>query len=68
MLTYTNRHWIEHPKHVIRSWSPNKKRQLSRVVDGRHSKHKVKTSAATKNQKSLLKFAGFTVSHPPEQA
>ena len=33
MLTYTDRHWIEHPEHVIRSWSHKKKRQLFRVLD-----------------------------------
>ena len=64
LLTYRDRHWIEHPEHVIRSWFHKKKRQLLRLLDGWHSKHKTKTAAAIKNQKSLLEFAGFTVSHP----
>ena len=68
MLTYTDRHWIEHPEHVIRSWSHKKKRELLRVLDGWHLKHKAETTAAVKNQKFLLEHAGFTVSHPPEQA
>ena len=68
MLAYIDRHWIEHPEHVIRSWLHKKKRNLLCVLDGWHSKHKVKTTAATKNQKSLLEFAGFTVSRPPDQA
>ena len=26
--TYTDRHWIKHPEHVIRSWSHKKKRHF----------------------------------------
>ena len=61
------RHWIKHSEHVIRRWSYKKKRQLLRVLDGWHSKHKTETIAAAKNQKSLREFAGFTVLHPPER-
>ena len=67
MLDYFDRHWIEHLEYVIRGWSYKRKRQLLRVLDGWHSKHKAETTAATMNQKSLLGFADFTVSHPPEQ-
>ena len=67
LLTYTNRNWIEHPKHTIRNWSHKKKRQLLRVLDGWHSKHKAETTVAVKNQKFLLEFVGFMISHPPER-
>ena len=68
MLAYTDRHCIEHPEHVIKSWSHKKERHPLCVLDGWHSKHKAETTATTKNQKSLLEFAGFTVSRPPDQA
>ena len=68
MLYYFDGHWIEHPEHTIRSWSYRKKRQLLRVLDGWHSKHKAEITTATANMKSLLDYADFTVSHPPEQA
>ena len=67
MLNYFDSHWIEYLEHAIRSWPYKRKHQLLRALDGWHSKHKAETTAATVNQKSLLKFAGFTVSHPPEQ-
>ena len=68
LLAYTDRKWIKHPEKIIKSWSHKKKRHLLCTLDGWHSKHKAETTAVTKNQKSLLKFAGFTVSHPPDQA
>ena len=67
LLTYTGRHWIKQPEHFIRSWSHKKKRQLLCVLDGWHSKYKAETTVVVKNQKSLLEFAGFTVSRPPER-
>ena len=68
MLAYTNRHWIKQPEHVVRNWSHKKKHHLLCVLDGWHSKHKAETIAVTKNQKSLLEVAGFTMPRHPDQA
>ena len=54
MLNYSDRHWIEHPEHAIRSWSYKKKCQLLCVIDDWHSKHKAETTAVTVNEKPNL--------------